>query len=54
MKNFIPIPGTNREKILRIALEEFSEKGYKGINITELAQKADITTGAIYHHFGSK
>lgn len=54
MKNFKPIPGTNREKILRIALEEFSEKGYKGINITKLAQKADITTGAIYHHFGSK
>lgn len=54
MKNWIPIPGTNKEKILRIALEEFSEKGYKGINITELAQKAEITTGAIYHHFGSK
>lgn len=54
MKEWIPIPGTSKEKIIRIALEEFGKKGYKGVNMTDLAEKANVTTGAIYHHFGSK
>ena len=54
MKEWIPIPGSNKEKIIKVALEEFSLKGYQGVNITDLANKADMTTGAIYHHFGSK
>ena len=54
MKNWIPIPGSNKEKIIKIAIEEFSLYGYQGVNIANLAAKADMTTGAIYHHFGSK
>ncbi|MBS4220026.1 helix-turn-helix transcriptional regulator [Bacillus sp. FJAT-49711] len=54
MKEWIPIPGSNKEKIIKAALEEFSLKGYQEVNIAELANKADMTTGAIYHHFGSK
>ncbi|MEH7382216.1 TetR/AcrR family transcriptional regulator [Bacillus sp. JJ1533] len=54
MKEWIPIPGTNKDLILKVALEEFSSKGYKVVNITEVAEKANVTTGAIYHHFGSK
>ncbi|MEH7237456.1 TetR/AcrR family transcriptional regulator [Bacillus sp. JJ1562] len=54
MKEWIPIPGTNKDAILKVALEEFSSNGYKVVNITELAEKANVTTGAIYHHFGSK
>lgn len=54
MNQWIPIPGTNKEKILKVALEEFSSKGFEDVNISELAQKAEMTTGAIYHHFGSK
>lgn len=54
MKEWIPIPGSNKEKIIKVALEEFSLTGYQGVNITELASKANMTTGAIYHHFGSK
>eukprot|EP00130_Batrachochytrium_dendrobatidis_P008360 XP_006683235.1 hypothetical protein BATDEDRAFT_28790 [Batrachochytrium dendrobatidis JAM81] len=51
---WIPIPGTSKDTLIKVALEEFSSKGYKGVNITELANKANMTTGAIYHHFGSK
>lgn len=54
MNEWIPIPGSNKEKIIKVALEEFSLTGFQGVNIAELASKADITTGAIYHHFGSK
>ncbi|RLL44899.1 TetR/AcrR family transcriptional regulator [Oceanobacillus piezotolerans] len=54
MKNWIPIPGTKKEKIIGVALEAFSKHGYKGVHIAELAKAAEVTTGAIYHHFGSK
>lgn len=54
MKEWIPIPGTSKDTLIKVALEEFSAKGYKGVNITDLAKKANMTTGAVYHHFGSK
>ncbi|RDU35762.1 TetR/AcrR family transcriptional regulator [Neobacillus piezotolerans] len=54
MKEWIPIPGSSKNTLVQVALEEFSAKGYKKTNIAELAEKADMTTGAIYHHFGSK
>ena len=54
MNNWIPIPGSSKEKILSTALAEFSLNGFAATNITQLAKKAEVTTGAIYHHFGSK
>lgn len=54
MKEWIPIPGTSKDTILSVAMEEFCLKGYKAANITQIAEKAEMTTGAIYHHFGSK
>ena len=54
MKNWIPVPGSKKETIIRLALEEFNKKGYEEVNIKELAKKANMTTGVIYHHFGSK
>ena len=54
MREWIPIPGTSKDTLIKVALEEFSVKGYNGVNITELAKKASMTTGAVYHHFGSK
>ncbi|MDQ0207441.1 TetR/AcrR family transcriptional regulator [Alkalicoccobacillus murimartini] len=54
MKNWIPIPGTKKEALLKVAIEEFKHKAFPDVNINELAKKADMTTGAVYHHFGSK
>lgn len=54
MREWIPIPGSSKEKILLTALQEFSKHGFAQTNISELATKAQVTTGAIYHHFGSK
>ncbi|WML56493.1 TetR/AcrR family transcriptional regulator [Neobacillus sp. PS2-9] len=54
MKEWIPIPGSSKEILIKVALEEFSSKSYEEVNITELATKANMTTGAVYHHFGSK
>jgi len=54
MKEWIPIPGSKKERLIQEALEAFKHNGYAEVNISELAKKANMTTGAIYHHFGSK
>lgn len=51
-------PATNsaetRERILRVARERFAVLGYSSTTNQDIADDAGITTGAIYHYFGSK
>jgi AcrR family transcriptional regulator len=32
----------------------FAERGYADVSVNELAKRAGVTTGALYHQFGSK
>lgn len=43
-----------REQLLKKALNVFSKKGYTATTLQDIAQEADVTRGAIYHHFGGK
>ena len=43
-----------KERILRMARERFAELGYAATTNKDIAAAANITTGAIYHFFGSK
>ena len=43
-----------REAILDAALNCFVERGFYGTSIPEIAQKAAIASGTIYHYFDSK
>jgi AcrR family transcriptional regulator len=43
-----------RECILSAALELFSEKGFHGTAVPEIAQKAGVAAGTIYRYFESK
>jgi len=43
-----------RQRILEIARSAFAVGGYDGSTNRELAAKAGITSGALYHYFGSK
>jgi AcrR family transcriptional regulator len=43
-----------RRKLLRAAMECFATKGYQATTIREIAAMADVTMGAVYHHFDSK
>lgn len=43
-----------RENVLTAALEIFSQFGYSAARLADIAQAAEVTRGAIYHHFGSK
>ncbi len=43
-----------RETILSVAKHRFARAGYGKTSLKELASEAGVTTGAIYHYFGSK
>src|SRR5262249_13997792 len=43
-----------RERIIRAAARLFALKGYHDTKLDEILEAAHITTGAFFHHFGSK
>jgi AcrR family transcriptional regulator len=43
-----------RQSLLDAALQVFSNKGYAATRLEDIAEAANVTRGAIYHHFGSK
>jgi TetR/AcrR family transcriptional regulator len=46
--------GDTRERILRAALEAFSEKGFDGARTREIAAGAGVPLGLLQYHFGGK
>jgi AcrR family transcriptional regulator len=45
---------SQEDKILEAALECFAEKGYDGTRIRQIAERAEVTEGALYRHYASK
>lgn len=43
-----------KEKILKIAHELFSEKGYDGVSVREISKAAGVNISAISYHFENK
>ena len=43
-----------KERILAAALDRFSQNGYAGTNIRELAESLGLVKSAMYRHFESK
>ncbi|HEY3307974.1 MAG TPA: TetR/AcrR family transcriptional regulator [Desulfuromonadaceae bacterium] len=43
-----------REKILGTALQLFTTKGYFNTSVQDIRRDADISIGAVYHHFPGK
>lgn len=43
-----------RNEILQAALELFVQKGYSGTKISDIARKAGMSTGLMFHYFESK
>lgn len=43
-----------RERLLDAAAEVFAESGYEGARVQQIAERADLTTGAMYNRFTGK
>jgi AcrR family transcriptional regulator len=43
-----------RGKLIEVGIELFSERGFAGVGTEELVDRAKVTRGALYHHFGDK
>ena len=44
----------NREQILAVASELFRERGFDGVGVAEVMERAGFTHGGFYNHFSSK
>jgi AcrR family transcriptional regulator len=43
-----------RTKLIEVGIELFSTRGYANVGTEEIVERADVTRGALYHHFGDK
>lgn len=44
----------SREKIIKVALEEFVQYGYKGASTNSICKNARVSKGLLYHYYPSK
>ncbi|OBZ13192.1 TetR/AcrR family transcriptional regulator [Bacillus sp. FJAT-26390] len=42
------------QRLLEVARQHFTAHGYADCSLEEIAKTAEVTRGAVYHHFGSK
>jgi AcrR family transcriptional regulator len=42
------------EEIVQAAVQEFLERGYEGASMDNIARRASLSKGGLYHHFRSK
>lgn len=47
-------PGYDLEQVLLVAARTFTERGYDGTSMEDLAKRLGITKSAIYHHVSGK
>ena len=53
-KTFFNLPEEKREKIIEMALEEFSKNTFTNASITKVAENAGIAKGSVYQYFNDK
>ena len=51
---FAPEDSPGMRIVLSAAIEVMSEKGFHGTSIRDIAERADMSGGSMYHYFGSK
>jgi AcrR family transcriptional regulator len=54
MRDWIPVSSSPKGRLARRALEEFGGRRFDEVTVGEIAARAGVTTGPLYHHFGSK
>ncbi len=54
MREWIPVSTSPKGRLTLAAVTEFGARPFDEVTVGELAAAAKVTTGALYHHFGSK
>jgi AcrR family transcriptional regulator len=54
VRSWVPVPGTTTGRLVVAALELFGAHGFAAVAVSRIAKQAGVTTGSLYHHFGSK
>lgn len=54
MREWVPVSSSARGRLARAAVEAFGARPFEAVTVGELAAAARVSTGALYHHFGSK
>ena len=54
MREWIPVSTSPKGRLALVAVSQFGARPFDEVTVGELAAAATVTTGAIYHHFGSK
>ena len=44
----------SKDRIIDVAVDLFSKRGFKGTSIRDIASAAEISIPNIYHYFGNK
>jgi len=50
----VPQGEATRQRIHRVAVELFAQRGYHGTGVAEIGKAAGVRQGALYYHIGSK
>ncbi len=51
---FDKIPQEKRDRIVRVAIEEFANNGFENTSIQQIAKKSGISVGSVYKYFDNK
>ena len=54
MREWVPVSTSPKGRLALAAVREFGTRPFAEVTVGELASAAEVTTGALYHHFGSK
>ena len=54
VREWIPVSTSPKGRLALSAVKEFGARPFDEVTVAELATAANVTTGALYHHFGSK
>jgi AcrR family transcriptional regulator len=54
MREWIPVSTSPKGRLALAAVKQFGARPFEDVTVNELAVAANVTTGALYHHFGSK
>ncbi|MCB9760330.1 MAG: TetR/AcrR family transcriptional regulator [Alphaproteobacteria bacterium] len=53
-ETFFNLPEDKRERIVQLAIEEFSERPYRQASLSRIVSRAGIAKGSIYQYFDNK